>query len=112
LDYAAELIVAFIPLPILLGFIFWMIRLQIDQSSGRRMRLSWKDLTFRKKLFTVSLLAYFAFVVYLGASTTASAITGTGLPFEGIESQVLIWMLTSGLLGLGFQMAFTFPRRK
>ena len=103
LDYATELVLAGFPVVFPPVFIYWMMRLRADVKSGRRVRLKWKDLSLPKRTYYVTLVGYFALIVFFDFSTVISPMTGIGIPFM-VELQnitISIWLATAGLVGLG-----------
>jgi len=102
LDYATELVLTGLPVVFLPVFIYWMMRLRADVKSGRRVRLKWKDLSLPKRIYYVTLVGYFALIVFFDF-TVISPMTGIGIPFM-VELQnitISIWLATAGLVGLG-----------
>jgi len=111
LDYIIELILAGLPLILISVFAYWMLKLQGDLKSGRRVRLKWKDLSLPKKLYGVALVGYFAFVLYSDISSVIPSMINSELPFSAVlqNAIVAIWLGTMGLLGLGLLSSLRSP---
>ena len=106
-----ELVLGALPIPVILGFMYWGLRLQSSLSNAERIRLKWKDLSVTRKLLGVSLSGYFAVVVYLDVAAILNLTRILTLPFSGIGSLVLIWVLTVGFVGLAYLQSVTHPRK-
>ena len=112
MDYPLGVILATLPLPIFAWFLYWMLKMQSDPSSSLRgPRQKLKDWNTRKKLVGYSIMAYWIFVVHVFTASILSQITATDLPFAGIDSLVMIWMLALGFIGLGWTIRESNPRR-
>ena len=80
MDYIIELVLAGLPLILISVFAYWMLKLQGDLKSGRRVRLKWKDLSLPKKLYGVALIGYFVFVLYSDISSVIPTMINSELP--------------------------------
>jgi hypothetical protein len=111
LDYATELVLAGLPVVFLPVFIYWTMRLRADVKSGRRMSLKWKDLSLPKRIYNVTLVGYFALIVFFDFSTIIPRMTETGMPFiaELQNAIISIWLATAGLVGLGLLLTMKSP---
>jgi hypothetical protein len=103
LDYLVEVILAALPISVIIPFVYWMMRLQADVKSGRRVRLKWKDLSLPKRIYYVTLVGYFALIVFFDFSTLTPQMTWIGIRFmaELQNAIISIWLATAGLVGLG-----------
>ena len=110
MDYILEGLLIALQFPILVGFIYWTAVLQNAVGRGERKRLKFKDLGRMIKSLDVLVMCYLAFIVYLGIANVLT-FTGIGtLPFGGISSLALTWMLVTGLVGLWYLLSSTYPR--
>ena len=114
MDYTVELILAGLPLILISVYAYWILKLRGDLKSGRRLRLKWKDLGLLKRLYAVSLVGYFVFVLYSDISSVIPNMTNSELPFSTLlqNAIVAIWLGTLGLLGLGLFYSLRSPARK
>ena len=111
LDYATVLLLTGLPVVFLPVFIYWMMRLRADVKSGRRMSLKWKDLSLPKRIYYVTLVGYFALIVFFDFSTVIPQMTEIGIPFiaELQNAIISIWLATAGLVGLGLLLTMKSP---
>ena len=103
MDYLVEVILVALPIGVIIPFVYWIMRLQADVKSGRRVRLKWKDLSLPKRTYYVTLVGYLALIVFFDFSTIIPQMTWIGIPFmaELQNAIISIWLATSGLIGLG-----------
>lgn len=92
----------------------WIMILQRDLKSGRRVRLRLRDLSPIRKLYVVGLVGYFVFVLYSDLTTIIPLMTATGSAFLATFQDVVatLWLGTLGLLGVGLFYALKSPVRK
>ena len=111
MDYLVEVILVALPIGVLIPFVYWMMRLQADVKSGRRVRLKWKDLSLPKRIYYVTLVGYLALIVFFDFSTIIPQMTEIGMPFtaELQNATISIWLATTGLVGLGLLLTMKSP---
>ena len=92
----------------------WMMMLQRDLRSGRRVRLRLRDLSTIRKLYLVGLVGYFVFVLFFDLTTVIPLMTETGAPFLTVLQDAVeaIWLGTLGFLGVGLLHTLRSPARK
>ena len=110
MDYLLEGVLIALQFPILVGFVYWAVRLQNGVSRGERIRLKFRDLSHMRKSFGFLLVWYFAIVLYLAVANLLSYAGTVTLPFGSINSLALSWMGVMGFVGLWYALSFTHPR--
>src|SRR5205807_10292640 len=106
-----SVILVALPIGVIIPFVYWMMRLQADVKSGRRVRLKWKDLSLPKRIYYVTLVGYLALIVFFDFSTIIPQMTEIGMPFtaELQNATISIWLATTGLVGLGLLLTMKSP---
>ncbi len=103
MDNLVEIVLIGLQFPVWIGLIYWFVRRFQNETSGQeRIRVRFKDLSRRKKLFGILLLGFMVFTLYVIAAGVLS-LTGTAsFPLAGVDSTVTLWMLAIGLVGLAY----------
>lgn len=114
MELIVDIILTVVPIILISGYAYWMLKLHADLKSGRRVRLKWRDLSVLKKLYGIALVGYLAVVAYSELATLISIITGAQPEFlPTLERAVTsIWLGTVGVIGFGLLSLFRSPVRK
>ncbi len=112
MDNLVEIVLIGLQFPVWIGLIYWFVRRFQNETSGQeRIRVRFKDLSRRKKLFGILLLGFMVFTLYVIAAGVLS-LTGTAsFPLGWVDSTVTLWMLAIGLVGLAYLVSIAPTRR-
>ncbi len=110
MEYWVEIILIVLQFPVFLGLIYWFVRLQNETRRRGRIRISFRDLSRRTKLFGILLRSDMVFTLYLAIASVLN-LTGTvPLPLSGLNSVVTLRTLAIGLVGLAYLMSVNSSR--
>ena len=107
-----DLVLAGFSVLFFVGFIYWDAKLLRSINRGERIRLKRRDLNPLQNTFGFFLLAYLAFVLYLGTTFLFSLTANLILPLSGVGSPIILGMEAIGFLGLAFLLSLMNPRKK
>ena len=103
-----------VALPILVGCIFWFVRLNTSQQKGERLTIKWRDMDPVKKTVTSLIVAWICFNLYLAVGDMPAFLNVAVLPFSWIYSLARptpTLAVTTTIVGLAVFFRLRFPRR-